>query len=103
MGTLAFFPWMHIRERVSVHGFELLPYRRGVSPIGAGALEQAVLDTLLDPYRDAPKAPLRTATLLRLDGKNLLDDLLDEEADHALRFGELVRLRACQRATSSTS
>ena len=90
MGTLAFFPWMHIRERVTAPGFELAPYSRGVSPGGAGASEQSTIDTLLGPYREAPQGPVRKATILRLEGKGLLDDMSDEEADRVLLFGELV-------------
>ena len=90
MGTIAFFPWMHIREAVSVEGFELLPYRRGSAPAGAGKPEQESIDKLLEPYRTAPRGRLGAATLLRLTGRDLLDNVTDDEADAALRFGELV-------------
>ena len=81
---------MHIREAVSVEAFELLPSRRGIAPAGSGKTEQAIIDKLLEPYRTAPQGRLGNATLLRIAGRELLEDLADDEADAALRFGELV-------------
>lgn len=90
MGTLSFFPWLHLSDPIRVSGFELIPYRRGMTPAGAGTPDQAVLDALLDPYRHAPQGRVGSATLLRFDGRALLEDLQDDEADQVLRFGELV-------------
>lgn len=89
MGTIAFFPWMHLRERAHTSAFDLLRYRRGLEPLGQDS-SQAQLDTLLEPYREAPGGRLGKATLLQLHGKSLLEDLSDDEIELVLRFGELV-------------
>lgn len=89
MGTIAFFPWMNLRERAHTSAFDLLRYRRGLEPFGQDAA-QAEMDTLLEPYREAPGGRLAKATLLQLHGKNLLEDLSDDEVEQVLQFGELV-------------
>jgi hypothetical protein len=90
MPTICFFPWLTLRDDVRVMGFELSRYDRGIAPLGRGTPEQAIADLLLEPYRHVPKVPIRSATLLRLDGKSAIDHLDDAEADEALRYGEMV-------------
>jgi hypothetical protein len=90
LGTLAFFPWAALRDPVTIRRYELLPYRRGQLPAGTGHPDQRTIDTLLDPYRSAPKGPVRDATLLRRADTPLLADINDDDADELLRFGELV-------------
>jgi len=90
MGTLAFFPWLQLRSATTIRDFELVAFRRGAAPLGGGTNGQAVLDMLLEPYREAPAGPVREATLLRLHQKEVLDSLSEAEIDQVLRFGELV-------------
>ena len=89
MSTLAFFPWLQISEVVSMEGFELIPYQRGVEPAGEGTKEQSTLDQLLNPYYSGG-SPVEVATILRIGGQELTRDLSEEERTSLFTFSELL-------------
>jgi hypothetical protein len=58
VGTLAFFPWLAIRERLATDAFELIPYRRSAQ---SGELEyslQVTCDSVIELYRVGPHRPV---------------------------------------------
>lgn len=63
MGTIAFFPWLHLEDEVEVQEFRLLRYQRGEAP-GVGD-EQAAIDRVLSAYRDSSGHPVNRATIIQ--------------------------------------
>lgn len=90
VGTLAFFPWLRIEERVDVGPYALLPYKRGASPGGAGTDLQEVIDKVLEPYRNGSSRPVDNAVILQVAGKDLTHDLDDAQVDELFAFAELL-------------
>ncbi len=71
-GMVAFMPWVSIREPIEVKGVRLLPYDRD------GAHQPEPVRTALGAYRDGTGEPVRTATLIEVNGSTVGE--LDEAA-----------------------
>lgn len=90
MSMLSFFPWLGVKERLQLGEFQLLPYERGQSSCGAGVELQRAFDSVLEHYVEANQKPIRHATLVVADGRQITDDLGQEEMESYFNFGELV-------------
>lgn len=90
VGSLAFFPWLSIRQAISTLEFELVPYERGTRPGGPESGLQRILDTILEPYVETNNAPIRQASLLRLAGHDFTDNLTEPEVEKLFTISELV-------------
>jgi len=88
MSTLSFFPWLTIREPVSLPPFSLVPYERARRP---GGVLQGTLDVVLEPHVDTVK-PIRRATLIHFEGRPIVDDLTEVEIAQFYRFRDLIAL-----------
>lgn len=89
MGMLAFFPWVTIDGNVQVDRFHLARFQRGQQPAGPGTAEQAVIDSVLAPFRQL-HGPVNVATIARLDGKGYTTDLTEAERDELFVFSQIV-------------
>jgi len=90
MGMLAFFPWLRIEKDATLGEFELVSFERGLRPSGAQSPQQRVIDSILAPFECAPDRSVNLATLVRLDGRDLTDDLSEDERDRLFVFSKLV-------------
>lgn len=90
MGMLCFFPWLHVREPISVSGFEVVPLLRGESASGLGAEDRNAIDLVLEPYVDRALKPVDRFAVTRLDGKKWLDELDDGERGEIFDFAEIL-------------
>jgi hypothetical protein len=91
LGQLTFYPWLHLERRIDCPPFSLIPWRRAdTNPASWDAETQATIDTILEPFKRGPTAPIREATLVQLEGHGLLDDQDNNQRSQFLEFSELV-------------
>jgi hypothetical protein len=83
---LAFFPWLALREVLSIEGYSLIPFVRDQYP---GGLLQPTIDNLLKHYT-TNSGPIRNATLLTFAGRDLIQDLSDDERKNMFEFAEIL-------------
>jgi hypothetical protein len=88
---IAFFPWMAVEEETDLGDFTLVPYRRETSPAGPDAARpdlelQRRLDALFEHFHDAA-LNINVATVLRVGGHRLTDELTDGERESAFVAG----------------
>lgn len=91
MGTLAFFPWLRIREPLRIDRFHLECFRKGRAPAREDAKEQELIDAVLSPYR-VFDAPVKEATIVRIDRKAYTADLVEAERNELFVFSQLVTM-----------
>lgn len=90
MGNMAvIFPWLKLNEPISFYEFEILQFKRGLLPFGHDTPNQRILDRLLEPYLSAG-APIQSASVLRLKGHNLFDNINDSEREDVFALAELI-------------
>lgn len=87
--TLAFFPWLTLREEMTTDAFELIHYSRSRAVASAMSIQSAC-DAVLEMYRPSPGVSVERATILRLTDRGPIDHLDGAEIDQVLRWGELV-------------
>lgn len=87
MPTLAFFPWLNVKDDVTVGGFKLIKYQRGQKP---GGSEQVIIDSVLKPYLVTTARSIQAATLLTKEGGGMIDDISETEHGKLFTFSELV-------------
>jgi hypothetical protein len=87
---LAFFPWLRLKEPLTVGEFTLTPYERGKKPAGKGTSPQNTLDAVTEPYLELATRPIRYATLLQFGKDDLTRDLNDQERSVAFIFSDIV-------------
>ncbi len=85
MSMLAFFPWLET-QKLKIEDYALIPYERGKQP---GGILQSQIDTVLLPYMNGTN-PVVKATLLQLEGKELTQDLSEDERIEMFEFAELL-------------
>lgn len=90
MSMLAFCPWLRLDERTEIGPSELVPYKRGEAPFGAGTENQAVVDAILEPYVDEPGRPIERAVLVRRRDRDWMAELHDDERGELFDFTELL-------------
>lgn len=90
MGTLAFFPWLHVDESISIGDYELLPCRRGDKPFGPGTEPQSIADAILGAYHDGVNRPVEQASIVRISGTSITEDLSDVAIDELFVFTEIL-------------
>jgi hypothetical protein len=91
MGALAFFPWLRLPSDLKpIHaaGFELLRYAHDEYKEANAEAVGAVLA----PYAEGARTPLREAVLLRVAGRDIVDDLDASQIEAAFQFAEMVAL-----------
>lgn len=93
MGTLSFFPWMTVTKPYQVGECSLVPVsiqRNGAltGDVDAGAAQDVL--RVLAPYRMPPNVPLRSATLIRMPGKTVTEDLDNDDIADVFALGEAV-------------
>jgi hypothetical protein len=101
MSCLAFLPWATIDAPTTISGIHLEPIFLPLPDGRPGAIEEAggtvaqspVLDVLA-PYEVYPERRINSATLLRHEGKSLIDDLTDEEMEEIFAFNEALAFSA---------
>ena len=91
MGSLAFYPWLTLRQPAHVGGWQLIPWRRGQHTPGHWSPdEQGVIDHVLETFHQGLEAPISTATVaVRVDSPATAD-MEEGEADDLLDLSELV-------------
>jgi hypothetical protein len=87
---VAFFPWLHVQERVTFGEFTLVPYSRRCLPSGAGSGLQVKLDRATESYLTAHERPIDRATLLKIGPRGLPADLDRPRIERLFRMAELV-------------
>jgi hypothetical protein len=92
MSTLAFFPWLTLREPAQVERCQLAPFRRGIAPGGPGTAEQRAIDSVLAPFKLAHGKPVDIASVARLDGRPWTADLAPEERGELFECARIVAL-----------
>jgi hypothetical protein len=65
--AVALFPWVALREPLTLGPVRLLPYKRATLPGDLPHVSQADLDGILGAYADRPGVPVERATLLEID------------------------------------
>jgi hypothetical protein len=79
MSVLAFCPWLHIGNTYALGSIEVVPYRRGQLPGPSGSDSQRLLDSITEPYLAFANHPIEYATLFKQSGRNITDDLNEDE------------------------
>lgn len=97
MGMLAFFPWFGLDDEITVGQFKLAGFQRGERPAGAGSELQQLIDSVLEPYKDAEDVPIQHATLVQLENHNVTDDLTEEERNALFVFAECLTFASLSR------
>jgi len=64
--AIAFFPWVTIREPITVGTIRLFPYTRGELLDWLEHASQADVETVLGAYAEHPRVPIEAATLLEV-------------------------------------
>lgn len=91
---LAFFPWYTAPEPLAIGRFELLPYEPGSFALA----ESRVIDAFLGSYTDAGGGrPVRSATIVRLTGREPTFDLTADERAAVFQFADIVAFSALAR------
>jgi hypothetical protein len=93
MSTLAFFPWAHLPDPLSLGDVQVVPFCRGKTPGGRGTPTQQSIDRILETYCNL-SGPIEKATILHLRDKDILADLNDEECAALFLFVELLAMSA---------
>jgi hypothetical protein len=94
---VAFFPWMAVEEELDLGEFALVPYRRGTLPAGRDSPHpdpalQGRLDALFEHFHESHGIRINVATVVRVGGHALTDELTDEERGDVFVASELVTL-----------
>jgi len=92
MSMLAFFPWLKLKDTITVENYTLVPYRRNSAPTGQSTDLQGILDAVTEAYKMQPDAPIDQATIIQVDQGNLIRDLNGEERGSIFVFSELLAL-----------
>lgn len=93
---VAFFPWFTLAGPIDLGPLTLLPYWRGREPAGPpstrpDAALQRRLDALFDHYFPPfAQRPLNLATVVRVSGHDVTDDLGEEEREEVFAIAELI-------------
>jgi len=85
MGAFTFFPWFVVKEKIIIGDFELHPYLVGRNDFGIGN----VVDPYLKSYESFPDRSVERVTLLKVKGKDFLDDLTVDERESIFSFREI--------------
>lgn len=85
--TLAFFPWLELKEQLDTPYFKTVAYRKDVAP-GPGP-EQAVIQDMLSPYKNAGRS-VASCTLLLLKDQELLEEFSEKARKEAFIYAELI-------------
>jgi hypothetical protein len=91
---LAFFPWLVVREPVTVGDVRLIPYRRGVAPGNTETVTQQDIDAILAAYSLRKDNPVGRATLLEVGAWRNGQDATPEVASDLFRVRELLAFSA---------
>ncbi|MBW7996182.1 MAG: hypothetical protein FVQ81_06360 [Candidatus Glassbacteria bacterium] len=89
MNALCFFPWFALDDEITIGKYRLIPYKRVTLPAGRDNEKQKILDSVLSHYYAILNKPINEATLVLLDGKELLEQLNQEDTDSIFVFAEL--------------
>lgn len=91
--TIAFFPWVHIEEPLTVGRLRLLPYERGRLPGDGPNVAQKDIDAILRAYAVRKNRVVQKATLLEL-GRWRLGQDAKRQVDALFAARELVAFSA---------
>lgn len=97
MSMIVFFPWLRLKEQLQAGEFELIPYRRGKAPGGAGTQLQTILDSILLPYRAGGDRSINEATVVRVNQGDLIRDLNGEERSALFVLSEALSVAGLSR------
>ena len=89
MGVLAFFPWFSISENLKIENYRLVSYKRGKDPFGHGSDLQKTVDNLTESFVVHGNNPITGATLIKLEHRDLGEELNDNEIADVFLFSEL--------------
>jgi hypothetical protein len=89
VGTLAFFPWMTVEERVVLGDVVLVPYEPPPTPS-----ETDPVAKIVSTFKDMNRRTIPSATLVQMTGKGLTDDLTDEEIDLVFKHAVAIAFSA---------
>src|SRR5690606_1816246 len=85
------------KEQLQAGEFELIPYRRGKTPGGAGTQLQKILDSILSPYRAGGDRSLNEATVVRINQEDLIRELGKEERSALFVLSEVLSVAGLSR------
>jgi hypothetical protein len=91
--TVAFFPWLRLRDAITVGGIRLVPYRRRDSPY-AGTPTQERLDAVLASHIVHPDVPVTYATLVEVGPGSPFQSLVEEQISELYELRELLATAA---------
>lgn len=92
MSTLAFFPWLRLKEYDSFSEFKLIPYERGKLPYCEDQTIQEKIDTILCHYVHDQNEPIEKGTLLQIGDDIFTRELTESERNSAFEFAELLSI-----------
>jgi hypothetical protein len=92
--AVAFFPWLKLREPLTVGSVRLIPWERGESPCDTAAAKQADLDAVLSAYANRPNQVVTGATLLEVADWCTGMDVTPEIRRELFRFRDLIGFSA---------
>jgi hypothetical protein len=97
MSMTAFFPWLCLKEQLQAGEFELIPYKRGQAPGGAGTESQRILDSIMSPYRAGGDRSINKATVVRVNQGDLIRDLDEDERRALFVLSEVLSVAGLSR------
>lgn len=90
MSVLLVLPWFAPHEGSTFDGFQLVAYARGEKPGPAGSELQKSLDDTTVHFVSYSDQPIGSATLLRIDGEELIFSPSESQLDQVGLLAELV-------------
>ena len=88
MSTLAFYPWLQLRDPHVVDGVHLIPYQRGKSPYESKTQES--IDTILARYFNRPDTQLSKATLAIFDNNAPTAPLSEDQISKLFSITQII-------------
>lgn len=92
--TIAFFPWVSLREPLVVGPVRLIPYERKHAPADGPHVAQADIDGVLKAYAVRKSVLVKAATLMEVGPWQLGQDADEETRRRLFRARELVAITA---------
>jgi hypothetical protein len=93
MNSVAFFPWLRLRDALIVDEVHLVPYRRTAQPY-EGTEVQSRLDELLASHVVHPDSPITEATVIETERGNPFRPLDEEAVSSLYELRELLATAA---------
>ncbi len=90
MTSIYFFPWLDISKTIDFGSVLLEPYGRGQLPGDQKNITQSEIDEVMNFYKTSPTESVQNCTLVRLTGREIGEDISDDNKSFLRVFSEIL-------------